>query len=60
MAKPEMSGKKGRSGLPEEVIMKDYPKCDYISGEHDDTMTRIDSEKDQMVGKTKKHISNQH
>ena len=59
MKKETFSGKSGRAGLPEQVIQKDYPKCDYVSGEIDDTMTNVDEVKNKGVGKAKKYISNQ-
>jgi hypothetical protein len=60
MAKNEMPQGKGRAGLPEQPSFKDYPKCDYVHNELDDTITRVDREKEQMVRTTKKKISNQH
>lgn len=60
MSKPEMSGKSGRAGLPQEVIQKDYPKCDYVNGDQlDDTITNVDEVKNRGVGKAKKNISKQ-
>jgi hypothetical protein len=60
MAKEHFSGKSGRAGLPEQPIFKDYPKCKHVSGDLDDTISRIDEEKNQGVGKATKHKSNQH
>jgi hypothetical protein len=59
MVKGTFSGKSGRSGLPQDVIFKDYPKNESTSGEIDDTMTDIDKVKNKSVGKAKKYISNQ-
>lgn len=59
MKKETFSGKSGRAGLPEQVIMKDYPKCEYVSGELDDTITGIDETKNKGVSKAKKYVSNQ-
>jgi len=52
-------GKTGRAGLPEQVIMKDFPKQANVAGELDDTITGIDQTVDRSVGKSKKHMSNQ-
>lgn len=52
-------GKTGRAGLPEEVIMKDFPKQSQVSGELDDTITGIDETCNRSVGKAKKNMSNQ-
>jgi hypothetical protein len=60
MAKKEFSGKSGRSGLPESVIVKDYPKCDYNSSELDDTIGLIDETNKKSVSKSKKNMSKQH
>ena len=59
MKKNEFSGKTGRAGLPEQVIQKDFPKCNHISSDLDDTMTGIDEAVDRSVSKAKKHQSNQ-
>lgn len=55
----KFSGKSGRAGLPQEVIMKEYPKCSYVSGDLDDTMKNIDEVKNKSVGKAKSHMSHQ-
>jgi hypothetical protein len=59
MSKEQFSGKKGRAGLPENVITKDYPKCNYVSNDLDDTMTNVDEVKNRSVGKAKSRVSHQ-
>ena len=53
------SHSKGRAGLPEEVKFSEYPKCSYLSGDLDDTITGIDEVKNKSVSKAKKHMSHQ-
>lgn len=60
MAKKEFGGKTGRAGLPESVIVKDYPKCSYETSDLDDTITGIDESKNKSVSKAKSHKSKQH
>lgn len=60
MAKKEFGGKTGRAGLPENVIVKDYPKCSYNTSDLDDTITHVDSTNNKTVSKAKSHKSNQH
>jgi len=55
----KMKGNKGFAGLPQDVKMTEYPKCSYVSGELDDSITGIDRAKDHSVSKAKKHLSNQ-
>ena len=50
---------KGFAGMPQDVKMKEYPKCSYYNGNMDDTMTGIDEINTKSIGKVKKHISNQ-
>jgi hypothetical protein len=60
MAKKEFGGKTGRSGLPENVIIKDYPKCSHETSDLDDTITKIDETRSKSVSKVKGHKSKQH
>jgi hypothetical protein len=55
MGTPKFSQKAGHAGLPDEVIRKDYPKCDYMTSDYNDTMEGIDANKDKTVSKAKKH-----
>jgi len=57
--KDKMSGKGNFANMPQDVKMKPYPKCSYVSGEMDDTMKGIDSVKNSSVSKAQKHKSNQ-
>lgn len=47
----------GHAGLPDEVIRTNFPKCDYMTSEYDDTMEGIDASKDKAVKKIKKHAA---
>lgn len=49
----------GRTGLPEEIHKKEYPKHPKISSDMDDTMKGIDETVSRSVGTAKKHMSNQ-
>lgn len=49
----------GRAGLPGEVKIEDYPKCDFTNSDLDDSMTNIDKIKNSQVSKTKKYPSYQ-
>lgn len=41
-----MGSSRGHSNMPEEVVMKDYPKADDYAPEHlDDTMRGIDKQR---------------
>ena len=55
------SGKDSKSfaGMPQDVKMVEFPKCNYYNGNMDDTITGIDDINDRSVGKLKKNISNQ-
>jgi len=44
---------------PKEVVRKDYPKCNYINSEIDDTMKAIDETKNSSVSKIKRNSSYQ-
>lgn len=56
----KMEGSKGFANMPQEVKMKDWPKCAHYSGsEIDDTITGIDDVNSRSVGKAKKNISKQ-
>lgn len=57
MGTPKFSKTSGRAGLPSEVIMKEIPRCEYVTSEYDDTMEGIDSNKDKSVSKIKKHAA---
>lgn len=45
------------ANLPQEVMMKSYPKTDFISYDYDDTIRRIDATIDDSVDKLEKHKS---
>ncbi len=55
----EMKRSEGRAGLPGEVKIEDFPKCDYINSDLDDSMTNIDKIKNAQVSKAKKYPSYQ-
>lgn len=55
----DLGGKGKFANMPQEVMMKEYPKCDYVRSDLDDTMTNIDMVKDKSVKKAKKYVSNQ-
>lgn len=43
--------KSAMANLPQSVVMKEYPKCSYMSGDLDDTMNVIDKSRDYDVSK---------
>lgn len=45
------------ANLPQEVIMKFYPKCEYMEYEYDDTIRRVDETIDDSVRTLKKSPS---
>jgi hypothetical protein len=45
------------ANLPQEVIMKSYPKCEYMEYEYDDTIRRVDETIDDSVRTLKKNRS---
>lgn len=51
-------GSGSRTGLPDNVIMKDYPKVNYAEDvDLPDTIVNIDKEIDETVSKMKRHKS---
>ncbi len=45
------------ANLPQNVIQKEYPRCEYASYDLDDTIKEIDSNKDDSVRKVQKNKS---
>lgn len=70
MKKPETHGSSEREGkywgkgefanMPKDVKMDMYPKSKLDDDYEDDTINRIDGENNQMQGKRKRYVSNQH
>lgn len=52
--------KKSFANLPQDVTMKEFSKISHENSELDDTIEGIDETIDKSVGKSKKHLSNQH
>ena len=56
----ESIGKGSHANMPQEVMMKEYPKSKSYSGpEYDDTMSDIDEICGRSESKRSKYISNQ-
>lgn len=50
--------KSAPSNLPREVIMREYPKVDYLYQPIDDTMEGIDRQMDSSVRGVRKQLAN--
>jgi hypothetical protein len=56
----KMKGNKGFANMPENVVMKEWPKAkNYRETEVDDTIKGIDEVVGHSEGQIKKHISKQ-
>ena len=49
--------KSAQANMPQDVVMKDYPKCSYMEYDLDDTIRGIDDQIDNSVSTARKHKS---
>lgn len=45
------------ANLPQQVVQKTYPKCDYMSYELDDTIKELDTVRNEDIRNLRSHIS---
>lgn len=56
--KNKMNGKNNVAGLPQEVMMKNYPSYDAVAdGKLDDTIVGIDKQMGTDISQMRKHMS---